>query len=158
MRTMMGGALAASALALAGCTELSGSAPPPEIARACVAFGEVLFQTEEWLKPTTYGADQVRWERAEGGDIVRVSTVNPLNGATSEVSILFVPTDPPAQTAPYCQGYIVPKLGDVNGQALSSLVVALSQNGALTSSIARYRGRVLTEAPVVEWPPAGATF
>ncbi len=156
MRVMMCGALAAFVVTLGGCADQPMSAPPSEIAQSCVAFGEVLFQTEEWLKPATHGADEVRWEKAEGGYIVRISTSNPLNRSTREVSILFVQTAPPAQTAPYCQGYIIPQLGDVDGQPLSGLAVAVSQNGALMPSIARYRGQVPTEAPIVEWPPAGA--
>ena len=155
MRTKMCGVLAACAVTLGGCEAQSPAAPPPEIAQSCVAFGEVLFQTEEWLKPATYGADQVRWEKAEGGDIVRITTSNPLNGVVREVSILFVQTAPPAQAAPYCQGYIIPQLGDVDGQPLSGLAVAVSQSGALMPSLARYRGQVLTQAPIVEWPAAG---
>ena len=148
----------AVAILMSGCSGQPSSQPPVEIAQACVAFGEVMFQTEEWLKPITYGADSVTWEKADGGDIVRASTTNPLNGGTRQVSILFVPTATPAQAAPYCQGYNVPQFGDLNGQQISGLAVAVSQNGALMSNVARYRGQALTTPPVVEWPPAGATL
>jgi hypothetical protein len=154
---LLGGVCAASIL-LSGCDGGSSSQPPADIAQACVGFGEVLFQTEEWLKPITHGADSVSWEKADDGDIIRVVSSNPLNGVTREVAILFAATSTPPLTAPYCQGYIVPTLGDVDGQQMSGLAVAVSQNGALMNSVARYRGQALTEPPVVEWPPAGATL
>lgn len=156
MKLSLFGGVCALGILMSGCSSQGSSQPPVEIAQACVAFGEVMFQTEEWLKPITYGADSVHWEKTEQGDIFRASSTNPLNGETRDVSILFVPTETPAQTAPYCQGYIVPQLGDVNGQQISGLAVAVSQNGALMSNVARYRGQALTTPPVVEWPPARA--
>lgn len=158
MNLRLFGGVCAAALVVSGCGGGPSSQPPAEIAQACVAFGEVMFQTEEWLKPITYGADSVTWEKTDGGDIVRALSTNPLNGEIREVSILFVPTATPPETASYCQGYIVPQLGDVNGQQMSGLAVAVSQNGALMSNVARYRGQARNTPPVVEWPPAGATL